>query len=42
MLARGRDTKMAIPFGPFLAAGAVCALFWGDALIKWYLGVSGL
>jgi len=42
MLARGRDTKMAIPFGPFLAAGAVCALFWGDALIAWYLGVSGL
>jgi leader peptidase (prepilin peptidase)/N-methyltransferase len=42
MLVRGRDTKMAIPFGPFLAAGAVCALFWGDALIKWYMDVSGL
>jgi len=42
MLVRGRDTKMAIPFGPFLAAGAVCALFWGKALIHWYLGVSGL
>jgi leader peptidase (prepilin peptidase)/N-methyltransferase len=27
-----------IPFGPFLALGAVVALFWGDALIGWYLG----
>ena len=31
MLLRGRDSRMAIPFGPFLAVGAVCALFWGDA-----------
>ncbi len=41
MAARGRDTKMAIPFGPFLAIGAACALFWGDALIAWYLGLAG-
>ncbi|MGD9765807.1 MAG: A24 family peptidase [Candidatus Binatia bacterium] len=41
MAVRGRDTKMAIPFGPFLAIGATCALFWGDALIQWYLGVAG-
>jgi leader peptidase (prepilin peptidase)/N-methyltransferase len=27
-----------IPFGPFLALGAVVALFWGNALIGWYLG----
>jgi leader peptidase (prepilin peptidase)/N-methyltransferase len=27
-----------IPFGPFLALGAVVALFWGEALIAWYLG----
>jgi leader peptidase (prepilin peptidase)/N-methyltransferase len=40
MAVRGRDTKMAIPFGPFLAAGAVVALFWGEPLIEWYLGVS--
>lgn len=26
-----------IPFGPFLAMGAVIALFWGDRLIAWYL-----
>jgi leader peptidase (prepilin peptidase)/N-methyltransferase len=27
-----------IPFGPFLALGAVVALFWGQALVEWYLG----
>jgi len=27
-----------IPFGPFLALGAVVALFWGEALIGWYVG----
>lgn len=40
MLARGRDSRMAIPFGPFLAVAAVCALFWGDALIQWYLNLA--
>lgn len=40
MALRGRDTKMAIPFGPFLAAAAVCALFWGEALIEWYLNLA--
>lgn len=38
MALRGRDTRMAIPFGPFLAAGAVVALFWGERIIGWYLG----
>lgn len=37
MLVRGSDTKLAIPFGPFLALGALVALFWGEALIHWYL-----
>ncbi len=27
-----------IPFGPFLALGALVSLFWGDALIAWYAG----
>jgi leader peptidase (prepilin peptidase)/N-methyltransferase len=26
-----------IPFGPFLALGALITLFWGDLLINWYL-----
>ncbi|HUI28544.1 MAG TPA: prepilin peptidase [Candidatus Kryptonia bacterium] len=37
MLLHGRDSRVPIPFGPFLAAGATCALFFGDALIDWYL-----
>jgi prepilin signal peptidase PulO-like enzyme (type II secretory pathway) len=28
--------KQAIPLGPFLALGAVVALFFGDAIIDWY------
>ncbi|HEY5388893.1 MAG TPA: A24 family peptidase [Thermoleophilia bacterium] len=31
--------KTAIPFGPFLAAGAILALFFGGALIHAYLGL---
>jgi leader peptidase (prepilin peptidase) / N-methyltransferase len=34
--------KMAIPFGPFLAFGAVVALFFGDAMLDAYLRGSGL
>ncbi|MCO5328269.1 MAG: A24 family peptidase, partial [Solirubrobacterales bacterium] len=29
--------KMKVPFGPFLALGAVIALFWGDDMVDWYL-----
>lgn len=36
MLTRHLGSRVPIPFGPFLAAGAVCALFFGDALIAWY------
>jgi leader peptidase (prepilin peptidase) / N-methyltransferase len=40
MAARKGDGKTAIPFGPFLAAGAVVALFAGSALIDAYLGLA--
>jgi len=39
MLFRGGDSRTPIPFGPFLAAGAACALFFGEPLIQWYLGL---
>jgi leader peptidase (prepilin peptidase)/N-methyltransferase len=29
--------KQAVPFGPFLALGALVALFAGDAIVDWYL-----
>ena len=31
-----------VPFGPFLGVAAVLALFWGDAIIDWYLVRSGM
>jgi leader peptidase (prepilin peptidase)/N-methyltransferase len=34
-----RARKMAIPFGPFLAAGTVVALFAGEHILHAYLGV---
>ncbi len=33
----GRGRKSAIPFGPYLAAGAVAAGLWGQAIADWYL-----
>jgi leader peptidase (prepilin peptidase) / N-methyltransferase len=30
--------KKAIPFGPFLAIGALCGLLFGHQLVDWYLG----
>ncbi len=37
ILRRGGDMKLAVPFGPFLAVGAVAYLFIGPGLIAWYL-----
>lgn len=38
MIARHGATarKMAIPFGPFLAVGALVGLVWGPAIVHWY------
>lgn len=38
MLYEGSDTKLAIPFGPFLAGGALVYLFWGERIIAFYFG----
>jgi len=40
MLAKGKDGKLAIPFGPFLAAGAVLYIFYGRQIITWYLSLG--
>ena len=34
MLVRRQNMKMAIPYGPFLAIGALCMLFWGDFIFN--------
>lgn len=34
----GHDRAKPIPFGPWLALGGVIALFWGDALVRVWLG----
>ncbi|MEX0651504.1 MAG: A24 family peptidase, partial [Actinomycetota bacterium] len=37
-LIAGLDRKAMIPFGPYMAAGAVVAAFWGEPIAEWYLG----
>lgn len=39
MLINKKDTKYAIPFGPFLALGAVIFVFEGDVLIRFVMNV---
>lgn len=31
--------KTPIPFGPFLFLGSYITLFWGDKILKWYMGL---
>ncbi len=40
--ASGGWRKRELPFGVFLAPAALIALLWGDAMIAWYLRISGL
>lgn len=37
MIASGKNMKLAVPFGPFLAIGALIHVFYGQELISWYL-----
>lgn len=37
MIFKGKGRKTKIPFGPFLAAGAVTTLFFGQEIFSWYL-----
>ncbi|HXC92405.1 MAG TPA: prepilin peptidase, partial [Geobacteraceae bacterium] len=40
MLIQKKDGKLAIPFGPFLAFGAVLYIFYGRQIITWYLSLG--
>jgi leader peptidase (prepilin peptidase)/N-methyltransferase len=37
LLARRATLQTAIPYGPFLILGGFVAMFWGPAIVKWYL-----
>ncbi|MGO4544501.1 A24 family peptidase [Paenibacillus sp. 2TAB23] len=40
LLATGAHSKgKTIPFGPYIAAGALAAYYWGNGLIDWYLSL---
>ena len=42
MVCGKKTMKYAVPFGPFLIAGAVFSLQWGDTLLGWYLSQLGM
>ncbi|NQY92198.1 MAG: prepilin peptidase [Deltaproteobacteria bacterium] len=41
MIAQRRGMGTALPFGPFLAAGALAWVFWGPKFLDWYLSAAG-
>ena len=41
MIATRKSMKLAVPFGPFLAIGAITYLFFGPQLIYWYFNFMG-
>lgn len=38
ILARKKTMKSQVPFGPFLVAGTLISMFWGQGLVNWYKG----
>jgi leader peptidase (prepilin peptidase) / N-methyltransferase len=38
----GHDRTKPMPFGPWLALGGVIALFWGEDILYFWLGISGI
>lgn len=39
MIQKRSGMRQKIPFGPFLAIGAICYLFFGEPIISWYFGL---
>lgn len=39
LLARRVTLRTAIPYGPFLVLGGLVAMFWGQAITHWWLGM---
>lgn len=39
MIGKPKNGKLKIPFGPFLSIGAITYIFYGPALIYWYLNL---
>jgi prepilin signal peptidase PulO-like enzyme (type II secretory pathway) len=37
LLTRRATLQTAIPYGPFLVLGGLVAMFWGQAIVRWYL-----
>lgn len=40
ILIKGRSWGSKLPFGPYLVAGSVVSLFWGQELLMWYLNAG--
>ena len=40
MIFKGKGRKHPVPFGPFLALGAIASLLWGNDIIKWYINLG--
>jgi len=38
IILKGREWGGKIPFGPYLATGALISLLWGEEILRWYLG----
>jgi len=40
MMIQKKDSKLAIPFGPYLVFGAILYIFYGRQIILWYLSLG--